>query len=97
MSSKKLIPLQQVCERYEIELSFIDTLNEFGLIEITYVEKNQFIALEKIHEIEKMIRLHHELGINFEGIDVIYNLLEKVSNLTDEINHLKNQIEFYED
>lgn len=97
MDTKNLIPVQQFCERYEIEFSFIDSLNEFGLIEITYIKKNQFIALEKIQEIEKMIRLHHELGINLEGIDVIYNLLEKVSNLNNEINDLKNRIEFYED
>ncbi|NOQ92088.1 MAG: MerR family transcriptional regulator [Flavobacteriaceae bacterium] len=97
MDTKNLIPVQQFCERYEIEFSFINSLNEFGLIEITYIKKNQFIALEKIQEIEKMIRLHHELGINLEGIDVIYNLLEKVSNLNTEINHLKNRIEFYED
>ncbi len=97
MDTKNLIPVQQFCERYEIEFSFIDSLNEFGLIEITYIKKDQFIALEKIQEIEKMIRLHHELGINLEGIDVIYNLLKKVSNLNDEINHLKNRIEFYED
>ena len=96
MDTKNLIPIQQFCERYEIEFSFIDSLNEFGLIEITYIKKDPFIALEKIQEIEKMIRLHHELGINLEGIDVIYNLLEKVSNLNDEINHLKNRIEFYE-
>jgi len=97
MDTRNLIPVQQFCERYEIEFSFINSLNEFGLIEITYIKKNQFIALEKIQEIEKMIRLHHELGINLEGIDVIYNLLEKVSNLNDEINRLKNRIEFYED
>lgn len=97
MDTKNLIPVQQFCERYEIEFSFINSLNEFGLIEITYIKKNQFIALEKIQEIEKMIRLHHELGINLEGIDVIYNLLEKVSNLKGEINRLKNRIEFYED
>ncbi len=97
MDTKNLIPVQQFCDRYEIEFSFIDSLNEFGLIEITYIKKNQFIALEKIQEIEKMIRLHHELGINLEGIDVIYNLLEKVNNLNTEINSLKNRIEFYED
>lgn len=95
MDTKNLIPVQQFCETYEIEFSFINSLNEFGLIEITSIKKTQFIALEKVQEIEKMIRLHHELGINMEGIDVIYNLLKKVNNLTDEVNHLKNQIDFY--
>ena len=97
MDTKNLIPIQQFCDRYEIEFSFINSLNEYGLIKITHVEKTDFIELDKIHEIEKMIRLHHDLGINLEGIDVIYNLLEKVEFLSSEINYLKNRIELYED
>ncbi len=97
MNTDNLIPLKQFCERYEIEFSFIDSLNDYGLIEITYIEKDQFIAIEKIHEVEKLIRLHDELGVNFEGIDIITNLMQKIKHLQIEINSIQNRLDIYED
>ncbi|MEN8125925.1 MAG: chaperone modulator CbpM [Bacteroidota bacterium] len=96
MDARNLIPIQQFCERYEIEFSFINSLDEYGLIEITYIEKDPFIKLEKIHEVEKMIRLHDELGVNLEGIDIINNLMQKIEALQNEINSIQNQLRIYE-
>lgn len=96
MDTRNLIPIKQFCERYEIEFSFINSLNEYGLIEITYIEKDQFIELEKINEVEKMIRLYHELGVNLEGIDIITNLLKRIENLQNEINTIQNKLNIYE-
>ncbi|MCK5638854.1 MAG: chaperone modulator CbpM [Flavobacteriaceae bacterium] len=97
MKASNLIPIKQFCERYEIEFSFIDSLNDYGLIEITYIEKDQFIEIEKIHKVEKLIRLHDELGVNFEGIDIITNLMQKIEDLQNEINSIQNRLNIYED
>ncbi len=97
MKASNLIPIEQFCERYEIEFSFIDSLNDYGLIEITYIEKDQFIEIEKIHKVEKLIRLHDELGVNFEGIDIITNLMQKIEDLQNEINSIQNRLNIYED
>ncbi len=97
MDTRNLIPVQQFCEKYEIEFSFINSLNDYGLIEITYIEKDQFIELEKLHEIERIIRLHEDLGVNLEGIDIITNLMQKIRNLQDEINLIQNRLNIYED
>ncbi len=97
MNTKDLIPIAQFCEIYKIEFSFINSLNDFGLIELTYVDKNEFIALEKIQEIEKIIRLHDDLGVNFEGIDIITNLMQKIDTLQKKLNTIENQLNIYED
>lgn len=97
MNTKELISIKQFCKIYEIEFSFIDSLTEFGLIELTYVDKDEFIALEKIKELERIIRLHNDLGVNFEGIDIITNLTHKINILQNRLNTIQNQLDLYKD
>jgi len=97
MTTEQYITIQTFCTNYDIEFSFINSLSEFGLIEITTIDKIEYLPQNKIIEIEKMVRLHHDLGVNIEGIDVISNLTEKVRDLQEEINYLKNRIQFYEE
>jgi len=77
MSKEKFIPLQKLCELYKIEMSFFSSLNEIGLIQITSIEESNYIHQDKINDIEKMIRMHRDLEINIEGIDIAFNLLTK--------------------
>lgn len=97
MKTENFISIKTFCFNYEIDFSFIDLLHDYGLIEITTIDEEQFLPKEKISEVEKMIRLHHELGINMEGIDVIYHLLHRLNSLKQEIDYLKNRINFYEE
>lgn len=94
---KNLIAIKTLCSYYEIEFSFIDALHKTGLIQIVIIEQDQFIHQEQIGDLEKMIRLHHELNVNIEGIDVAFNLLEKEKELKEELNALKNRLRLYED
>ncbi|MFD2724660.1 chaperone modulator CbpM [Hyunsoonleella rubra] len=97
MDSQDLIPVQLLCKRYNVPVSFINTLQEFQLIEII-IEKNDFyIRTTQIKDVEKMMRLHYDLDINLEGIDAISNLLKQVESLKQEITNLHNRLRFYED
>lgn len=97
MITEDLVLIDKLCLHYKIELSFIDALDNIGLIEIEILEHNRFIHQDRISDLEKMIRLHHELNVNIEGIDVVFNLIEKEMNLKKEINSLKNRLRLYED
>lgn len=96
MNEAYLIPAQTLCSHYNIEISFVDTLNNMGLIHIEIIEQNQFIHQDQISDLEKIIRLHNELNVNLEGIDVVFNLLEKEKNLRNELVALKNRLRLYE-
>jgi len=97
MIKKHLISTQILCSHFNIEISFVDALNKMGLIQIEIIEQNQFIHQDQIGDLEKMIRLYKELNVNLEGIDVVFNLLEKERKLRDELNALKNRLRLYED
>ena len=92
MKTTNLIPLEQFCENYNVEITFINSLDDYGLIEIVRIEKNSFIQPEQLRDIEKMVRLHYDLQINIEGIEAISHLLNRVNNLQEELNILKNKL-----
>jgi len=96
MEPENLIPVHEFCASHEIEFSFISSLNEFGLIEVKLIQETIYIYKEQIKDLEKMIRLHYELDINIEGIDAISHLLQRVDNLHEELNALKNRLRLYE-
>jgi hypothetical protein len=93
---KDLIAITTLCSHHEIEFSFIDALHKTGLIKIVFIEQNQFIHQDQISDLEKVFRLHNELNVNLEGIDVVFNLLKKEKVLQNELNALKNRLKLYE-
>ena len=97
MKTKDLIPIDLVCEHYKVPVAFINTLQEFQLIELTIEKDDFYIHKAQIKEVEKIVRLHYDLEINIEGIDAIYNLLEPVNSLRKEITTLNNRLRLYED
>jgi len=96
MVTQNLILIDKLCLHYKIEVSFFDALDDIGLIKIETFEQNKFIHQDKISDLEKMIRLYHELNVNMEGIDIVFNIIEKELKLREEINSLKNRLKFYE-
>ena len=96
MQNNALILAEEFCTRYKVQLSFINTLQQFGLIEITSIEETFYIPQSELQKLEQFIRLHYDLDINLEGIDAITNLLERVKGLQFEITNLKNKLSIYE-
>lgn len=96
MQNNELILAEEFCTHYKIQLSFINNLNQFGLIEITSVEEKPYIPQSQLQKLEQIIRLHHDLDINLEGIDAITHLLDRVKSLQTEIAGLKNRLSIYE-
>lgn len=96
MQNNELILAEELCTRYHIQISFINTLQQFGLIEITSVEEAFYIPQSELQKLEQIIRLHDDLDINLEGIEAITHLLDRVKSLQSEITRLKNRLSLYE-
>jgi len=96
MQNENLIPAELCCTHYNVELSFIQTLNQFGFIHIISNDSDQFIDMDELNTLEKFIRLHYDLDINMQGIEAINFLLERVQNMQHEINYLRSKLNVYE-
>jgi len=96
MTEEQFILVSTFCEKYQVEPSFVQSLSEYGLIEMNNINESDFISLDRIHDVEKFIHLHYDLDINVEGIDAISHLLARLKVLQDEIASLKNKLRMYE-
>ncbi len=93
---ENLIPADEFCANHNIEISFIRSLQENGLIEIMTIEEKGYIQSSQLQELEKIVRLYYELDINLEGIETINHLLQRINNMQDEITALRNRLRLYE-
>jgi len=80
-----LISTDEFCTHYKVEYSFIDSLQQHGLIEVTTINDHCFIDHDHLKNVEKLVRLHYDLDINLEGIEAITYLLNRVKHMQDEI------------
>lgn len=91
-----LIAAEEFCQHYNIEYSFIHSLQQHGLIEVTTVQETRYLPSAQLPVVEKLIRLHNDLDINFEGIEAINYLLQRIEDMQQEITSLKNKLRVYE-
>jgi hypothetical protein len=91
MEKANWISIEQCCVYYNIEVSFVQKLNEHGLIELSRTDEMLFISFEQLSDLEKYTHLHYELEINLEGLETIKHLLDRVNELQQEVNRLKGE------
>ena len=96
MDTQELIIVDVFCQEYQIEINLIHDLESFGLIETIVHNENKYLDKNQLVYVEKIIRLHNDLNINKEGIEIILDLLEKEKQLLSEIKYLKNRLGLYE-
>ena len=96
MRTDYLIAVDEFCANHNIETSFINSLQENGLIEIKTIKEAVFVDSAQLRKLEKIVRLYYELDINLEGIETINYLLQRISSLQDEVLLLRNTLSIYE-
>lgn len=96
METGQWITVVECCRHYEIEVSFVEELDEYGLIEVVIQDEVRGLDVGQLSRLEKLIRLHYELHINLEGLDAVMHLVRKVEDMQTELSHLKNRLRLYE-
>jgi phage terminase small subunit len=97
MERSDMIMLDEFCASHDVEISFVRSLEEHGLIETIIINETPCVSGNELSKLEQITRLHQELNINTEGIDAINNLLKRIENLQNEITALRNKLNFYEE
>lgn len=93
MENERLITLETLCSHYKVETTFIQSLNDYGLIEIIRIDETEGIDRDHLTDMERLINLHYDLNINMEGLDAICHLLKKVEAMQKELRVLRNRLD----
>lgn len=96
METNSLILVETFCSNCEAEFSFIDSLNDYGIIEIIVYKGKKYFSNEQLKTVERAIQFYYELNINIEGIDVISNLLNQIDELQQELKITKNKLNLFD-
>jgi len=89
------ISVDDFCGHYKVEVNFIKSLEEYGLIKTKSIKKTIFIKADDLTGLERYIRLHKELDINMEGLHAVSHLLNQLELLQRKVDALNNEINYY--
>lgn len=95
MSKENAILITKLCAIYGVERSFFEELDDIGLIEIRTYEQESYLPADRIGDFEKILRIRQELQLNPEGIDVVFNLLERIQYLQNELRATQRQLDVF--
>ena len=96
MYTEQLIHLETFCSYHHVEVSFFRSLQEYGLVEIVSKEDGSYIPESKVKDAEQLVRLHNDLELSPDGLDIVCYLLNQLKQKTEELNMLQNKLRFYE-
>jgi len=97
MQIEDMIAADEFCIHHNIETSFIYSLKESGLLEITVVDEKTFVPVSQLPHLEKLVRLYYEMDINLEGIETITYLLQRMDEMQQQVLQLSNRLSMYEE
>jgi hypothetical protein len=97
MSEKEYISIEELCAHYQIETTFFSRLTEYGLVETQTIQQVELVHVEQIDRVEKVLRMHRDLELNLEGIDVVMNLLDRIDQLQQELISTRNRLRMFEE
>ena len=92
-----MVMLDDFCTSHHVEISFIQSLEDNGLIETISINQALYVTSTDLPKLEQITRLHQDLNINPEGIDAVNHLLRHIEEMKQEIVQLRNRIRFYEE
>jgi chaperone modulatory protein CbpM len=97
MQTEEMILASEFCIHHRIDPSFLYSLKDSGLIEISMVEEEIFVPESQLSNLEKLVRLYYEMDINLEGIETITYLLQRMNDMQQQIVQLSNRLSRYEE
>jgi hypothetical protein len=96
MESKDLIVVEVFCTSYKVEITLMDELEEFGLVQMHQVNGIKYIDTEHLPKVEKILRFYNDLKINKEGIEIVLELMDRLELQNAKLKYLETKLKLYE-
>ena len=75
------ISREELVKIYNIEITFFDELVEYGLLHVQTENDIRYLMYEDLPTFERFTNWHYDLEINLPGLEVIHEMLQKMSDL----------------
>lgn len=82
------ISREELVKIYNIEISFFDSLEEFGLLNPQKENEVTYLLYEDLEDFERFTNWHYDLEINLPGLEVIHGLVKKLERLQEDNRRL---------
>lgn len=92
---KERIACEELIKFYKIELTFLESLEESGLVHPEVENNVKYILYEELPQVEQYANWHYDLEVNLPGIEVIHHLLETIKELKEERRKLQRRLQFH--
>ena len=89
---KQFIIISEYCQKSHTDPTFLMNLANYGIIDILTIQGEQCLHPSQLQEIECYSHLHYDLSINFEGIDAIRHMLQRIQMLQHELDQLRRSL-----
>ena len=86
------IAIEEFCSHHGVQVTLVREFADFGLVHLQEQEQKAFVPEEEIEKLERMIRLHSELGINKEGLEIILNMRDQLVSLNSELETIRYRL-----
>lgn len=88
----RYIAIEEFCQHHGIEVTVIREFADFGLMQLTVENNQEFVKDTKVKRLERMLRISRDLGVNKEGIDIILNMRKQLQKLRRERENLRYRL-----
>lgn len=88
------ISQEKIVQIYNIEITFLDALEDSGLIHPEIENNIKYIIYDELPALERFANFHYDMDVNLPGLEIIHRLLNKIENLQQENRQLLNHHNF---
>jgi len=86
-----LLTLAELAFQSKVHPELLERMVELGLIEPVQYEPEILFAPGTLAYVGRAMRLRNDLGVNWAGVGLVMDLLERISQLESEISRLKKE------
>lgn len=96
MNKQEYILVELICEQYAVEQSVVQEICYSGIVNLEQIENEDYMHENELPVFEKALRLHQELEINLAGIEVVFDLLQRIEQLEQELATTKHRLTIWQ-
>jgi len=89
---KDVITVKEYCHIHQVDVAFIDSLEESGLVQLVSVDQQRCIPHTALGVVERLVNWHIELEVNPQGLEVANALYQRVLELQAEVTQLRSAL-----